>query len=576
MHRSLPSLFKGQRSKFSREHAITCAFVGQAFALTPDEAKTAPKGFVMRLSGGPAEYHVYVHRYAALICSLAHVLCCWVWDLGFRVQGSGGARRVPCVCAQVCCSCLHPRSQVRLGWAAGSQATGARCQCTGRLPAAGCGQAVSSRGMAVDCRVHRAGVPRSLHSCPVHSGSADVSVPPCLLTPCGIDYCHTQTGLALIIWQAASSLALAAVWAAASWPPEQHAGLEGGSGSPPPQLNVHHSHRPASSAQPPCSVTTNKEKQLLCACSYLGFAPMAGRAAVLAWEETRTGNHPTHKRPTSLTLLLIAQVSCACSYLGFALMAGRAAVLAWEETRTGNHPTHKRPTSLTLPLIAQVSCACSYLGFALMAGRAAVLAWEETCTGNHPTHKRPTSLTLPLIAQVSCACSYLGFALMAGRAAVLAWEETRTGNHPTHKRPTSLILPLIAQVSCACSYLGFALMAGRAAVLAWEETRTGNHPTHKRPTSLILPLIAQVSCACSYLGFALMAGRAAVLAWEETCTGNHTTHKRPFTHLTIDRSGGVCVQLPGLWPHGGQGGRAGLGGDARSQPLRAHRPQGHL
>ena len=52
--------------------------MAQAFALTPEEAKTAPKGFVMRLSGGPAEYHVYVHRCAALVCTPAHILRCWV------------------------------------------------------------------------------------------------------------------------------------------------------------------------------------------------------------------------------------------------------------------------------------------------------------------------------------------------------------------------------------------------------------------------------------------------------------------------------------------------------------------
>ena len=56
--------------------------MGQAFALTPEEAKTAPKGFVMRLSGGPAEYHVYVHRCAALISTLIQVLRCWVEGLG--------------------------------------------------------------------------------------------------------------------------------------------------------------------------------------------------------------------------------------------------------------------------------------------------------------------------------------------------------------------------------------------------------------------------------------------------------------------------------------------------------------
>ena len=36
--------------------------VQQAFALTKEEAKAAPEGFVQTLSGGPKTYDVYVHR----------------------------------------------------------------------------------------------------------------------------------------------------------------------------------------------------------------------------------------------------------------------------------------------------------------------------------------------------------------------------------------------------------------------------------------------------------------------------------------------------------------------------------
>ena len=48
--------------------------VQQAFALTAEEAGTAPDGYITKLSGGGREYHVYVHRWALLICAVQHTV----------------------------------------------------------------------------------------------------------------------------------------------------------------------------------------------------------------------------------------------------------------------------------------------------------------------------------------------------------------------------------------------------------------------------------------------------------------------------------------------------------------------
>ena len=69
------------------------------------------------------------------------------------------------------------------------------------------------------------------------------------------------------------------------------------------------------------------------------------------------------------------------SYLGFGLMAGRAAVLAWEDAKSGRPQGHLIVCQRVEPGFC-LSLARSYLGFGLMAGRAAVLAWEEAKAAN--------------------------------------------------------------------------------------------------------------------------------------------------------------------------------------------------
>jgi len=93
-------------------------------------------------------------------------------------------------------------------------------------------------------------------------------------------------------------------------------------------------------------------------------------------------------------------ICLSCSCLGFGLMAGRAAVLAWEEAKAANpcilgdhqgsyaygglkYETLSHPCSASFEVYSMsVYMRRSYLGFGLMAGRAAVLAWEEAKAAN--------------------------------------------------------------------------------------------------------------------------------------------------------------------------------------------------